>query len=102
MERDVEDDTWDIESKMTAEKVATSGICGKMPEVQRVCKDGGETAPTTHVDVIELACAGIEARRKRATMLSRQADFETELVEIWAVRRTVSGQVQLLKSEQNR
>lgn len=48
--------------------------------------------PTTVVDVIELARDGIEAKRKNATMLSRQTDIEAKLVEITTSRCTMSGQ----------
>lgn len=40
---------------VTTVKVATAGSRGKLLEVQRVCEEGDEAAPTTIIDVIELA-----------------------------------------------
>lgn len=78
---------------MNAEKVATSGIRGKLQNVQRVCEDGGEAVSSTIIDVIELAFEDIEVKRKIATMSGRQMFLEAGLVEIRAAGRTMRSQM---------
>lgn len=90
---DNEEDNWGFEGIVTAKEMTTSGNHGKLQEVQRVCGKGGEAAPTTTIKVIKLAQEGIKAKRKNATMFSRQTSFEAELVKIRAAGRTVSGQI---------
>lgn len=48
---------------------------------------------TAIVDVTKLGRDGTEAIRKNATMYGRQTDLEAALVEIRAVRHTMSGQI---------
>lgn len=78
---------------VTAEKVATSGISGKLREVLHVCENEGEALPTTIVDVIKLAHEGIEMKRKNTTMPSQQTDTGTELLDIRADGRTMNSQI---------
>lgn len=59
---------------VAAKKVTTCGIHGKLRELQRICEDGGETVPTTIVDLIELDREGIKSKRKITTMTSRQTE----------------------------
>lgn len=49
--------------------------------------------PATNVDVIELACEGIEIKRKNATLPDRNLDMEARLVETLVAGRTMRGQI---------
>lgn len=53
---------------VSAKEVASSGMRGKLQEVQCVCENSGEAVPTTIVEVVELARVGVEAKRKNATL----------------------------------
>lgn len=89
----------------TAEKVDTSGIPGKLQEVQHVCEGVGDAVPTTIVNVAELARMCIEIKRKNTTMYSRQTYLEAGLAEIRSSGRTmrshiktVEGRIKTLKT----
>lgn len=86
---DNEADGQGFEGMVTAKEVTTSGICGELGEVQRICEDGDEAVPTTIVIVIKLVREGIKVERKIATMPSQQTDLECELVETRAAERTI-------------
>lgn len=78
---------------MTTEEMALIDIRDKLREVQRICENGGEAAPTTFVDVIELARESFEMKQKNATANSRQTSLEARLVEIRAAGHTMRGQI---------
>lgn len=90
---DDEEDNWGFDGMVAAEYIATSGICGTLREVHRVCEDDGDAVSTTIVDVFELAGKGIEAKRKHEAMSGRQTNLEAELVDIWDARHTISRQI---------
>lgn len=71
---------------VTAKKVATSGIFGKLRNARRVCEDGYRPVRTAIFEVTELDQEGIETKRKNATMSSRQKNLKAEEVEIRAAR----------------
>lgn len=73
--------------------MATSGICGKLRELQRICEDGGELVPTTIVDVTDLSREGVEVKRKNATVPRQLTNLDAELVEVRAAGRTIRSQV---------
>lgn len=64
-----EEDSWDFEGTVTARKFDLFGLCDKLRDVQSVCVDGSKPVPTANVNVVELACEGVEAKRKNATLL---------------------------------
>lgn len=87
-----DENSWDYESIVTAEDVASSCCRGKLRDVRRVCEDGGEAALTTIVEVVEFACEVTEAMRRNATLSSRSTEMEHELVEARAVKITMREQ----------
>lgn len=89
---DDEEDSWYIESTVTAEEEATNDIHGKFREVWRVCEDGDDAAPTTIVVVIELAREGTKIKRKIATMSNSKTDSKVKLVETRGTEGTIRGQ----------
>lgn len=88
-EIDDEEDNRKLESMVTVEKVATSGICGKLQEAQHTCNGGGESVTSATVDIIEQACESLEMERKNATVSSSQADFKTKPLAKPAAVRTM-------------
>lgn len=56
------------------------GLRGRLQEAQRVCEDGDEAAPTTIVEVMEIACASIEMKRKNAMFFDRYMDMRASHV----------------------
>lgn len=54
---------------MTAKNVATSGVRGKLGEVQRFCKDSGEAVSTTIVETVVLARKGVEAKTQECDVV---------------------------------
>lgn len=79
---------WVFEGIVTVEKVSTSGIRGKLQDVQRLCEDGGKTMLSTIVDLIEFAGEGVEAKRENRTMFIQTTDIGTEHVEARSVNGT--------------
>lgn len=88
---DDEENNWGIKGMVSGKEVATTGISGKLPEVQCVCGECGEAVSTTNINVVELAREGIKVKRKNATMFSPQTDMEAQLVESRSVGRTIWG-----------
>lgn len=58
----------------SAEEVASSGLRGKLREVQRVCEVSSEAVLTTIVEVIKLAREVIGIKRNDATMADGNTD----------------------------
>lgn len=90
---DDEEDSWDFEGMVNAKKVASSGICRKLEEAQRVCEDGKESVSATAVVVIGLAHEGVKAKRKNATPSEQNADMHAELVQPRAANRSICRQL---------
>lgn len=89
---EVEKGNWDFEGMVTPEEVATTGVCGKLQEVQRICGDDSEAVSTTVVDVTVLTREDINMKRKNVTMSTRQIDLEAKLVETRAAGYTMRSQ----------
>lgn len=49
--------------------------------MQRVCEDGGKSAPTIIVESIGLAREGVEWKRKNAKLFDWNSEMEAKLVE---------------------
>lgn len=90
---DDEEENWDFENMVAAEIVASSGLRGKLLEVQRICEDGDEAVPTTILEVVELACDGIKMKHKSVALTDQNMDLEAELLEARAVGGTMFGQL---------
>lgn len=71
---DVEDN-WDFEGMVTAVEVALSGLREMLREVQCFCKIGGESTPTTVVEVVALSSESVWAKRKDARISERITDM---------------------------
>lgn len=97
---DDEKDSCDFEGVGRAKEMDSSSIRGKLREVQRVYEDAGNAVSTTIVKVNELALEGIGAKRKIATMFSRQKDLESKLVEMRAARRMMSCQISAAEEQE--
>lgn len=61
--------------------------------MQRVCEDGSESVCTKVVEVIELACEGVEAKHRNVTLSDRNTDTEAKLVEGRTVGVTMREQL---------
>lgn len=78
---------------VTAEELATSGIRGRLQEMQRVCENGVEAVPTPNVKVIELAREGADAKRKNEALSDQNTNSETKLVRVCSVGDTMREQL---------
>lgn len=90
---DDEEDSWDLESMVTAKEVATSDTRTEVQDVQRVCEDGGEAVPTTIVEATVLARECVEARRKNATLSGQITNTEAKLVTARTAKSTMREQL---------
>lgn len=79
--------------------MATSGIRGNLQDVQRVREDGGDTASTTIIKVMELAREGVEQKRRNETLPDRNTDMETKIVESCAAGSRMRGQLEALERQ---
>lgn len=77
--RDEKKKNWDANYIVTAIKVATSGVPCMERVVQRICESCSETAPTTIVEVAELAPESVEMKRKNETLTNQSTDMEAKL-----------------------
>lgn len=75
-----------------AEKVVWYGFRGGSRKVQHVCEEGAKDVRMTVVKTIKLACGENEKERKNATILKKNMDMETKLVEAQAGGSTMRVQ----------
>lgn len=47
--------TWDFENMMTVDELPAFGVRRKLTEIQQICKDKGESVPTSLIEVIDLS-----------------------------------------------
>lgn len=90
-------DNRDFEGTVSAKNMATSGICSKLQEVQRVCENGDKAASRAKVEVVELAREVVEQKRKNATLPGRSLHMEAELVEAHAARSTMRDKLEAME-----
>lgn len=76
---------------VSTEKMATSGIRGCLPEMQRFCKDGSDTVPTTVAGHIELALESVEKKHKDETSSDRSTGTEAGLMKALISGSTMRG-----------
>lgn len=77
---DVEENNWDFEGIVAAEKVPASALRSISQGAQHVCEYGGEAVPRTVVEVVERARECIGAKHKYALLFEQNTEMEAELV----------------------
>lgn len=90
---DVKEHSWDFEVMATSMDVATSGICGKLQNVQCIFKDGGKAASKTVVKETEFARDVIEAKRETTTQTNQNTISKPKIVETCHVSGTMREQL---------
>lgn len=84
----------DIGGMVTANEVTTSGIRGKLREVQRVCEDGSAAIPTTIVELIELARENVKIIPKILTSFHRKRGKNDKFMKARVDESTMHGQLE--------
>lgn len=65
------EEKWDFEGMAVAEEVAPSVHCDILREMQRVSNDSSEAVSAKNVEVIKLACEGMEKMRTNTVLSNR-------------------------------
>lgn len=89
----------DFEGMVTSKKITTLGIRARLQKMQRFCKDASEVVSTTIAKVVELACEGIETKRRSAKLTNRTTDMEARFVEATAAKSTSHGQLEAVERQ---
>lgn len=84
----------DFEKIVIAKKVALSGFCGILREVQIVCEGGGGAVAATVVEVVNLAREGVIAKRENAALPKRNKDMEADPVKFVPLKVRYAGSSQ--------
>lgn len=83
---------------VTAENVATTKIGGCWEKSSGQWGGAQDGVPTAILSVIELACKGIDMKRKIATISGLQTNLETQQVEKPAAGHTMRDQILVVES----
>lgn len=82
-----EGENWEFKGMVSVDEAAAAGARGKLRELQRICKNGGEAVPTTVVEVIELARDVVGTKRDCAAWVRTHSGILEELDSSQAAER---------------
>lgn len=60
----------DFEEIVSDDEIAVSGLHGKLREIQRICKNGGEAVPVSVIEVVKSFRKVAETKRDNARLMN--------------------------------